>query len=111
MYYVDTQLNIHHQVEEDFDPIGLENECQENKTIRDLNNLIELNYISLTENSLKLTQSGSDYFMRKCAVVSSTFELDKMAPTELQSLIFDTFFKGRTSLNSVEKFIKFNLKL
>ncbi len=82
-----------------------------NKTIKYLTNLIELNYISLTENSLNLTKSGYDYFMRKCAINNDEieFQYDRFAPMDIQQMIFQQFFANKPKANTVQKFINYNL--
>jgi hypothetical protein len=99
--------------------VSNEHECQlfidvnkdkaSDKLFKRLSDLIELKYITLNENCLQITKSGHDYFMRKCAVTNTSFQFDRMAPKEIQQLIFETFFKGKPSVNTVEKFIKKNL--
>ena len=110
MNYVDTQLYIPHQVESDYDCLTDNHEAEVDKIMKHLTNLVELNYINLSENSLKITKSGYDYFMRKCQI-QNNFEFDRMAPSDIQQAIFQTFFQGKTAMNTVEKFIKANLKI
>ena len=84
-------------------------EIKTNENIRYLNNLVELNYINIQDNSLSLTKAGYDYFMRKCSVDNTDFRYDNFAPIEIQRMIYETFFKNKTGVNTVEKFIKANL--
>jgi hypothetical protein len=110
MNYVETQLYIPHKVESDFD-VEKQNDNEVNKTIKYLTNLVELNYISLTENTLNLTKSGYDYFMRKCSINNDEieFQYDSFAPMEIQQMIFQQFFANKSKVNTVEKFIKNNI--
>ncbi len=112
MNYVDTQLCIPHKVECETDmTMNTNYEAEMDKTIKYLTNLVELNYITLTENTLSLTKSGHDYFMRKCSIENDTinFQYDSFAPMEVQQMIFNQFFSGKSKMNTVEKFIKANL--
>jgi hypothetical protein len=113
MNYVDTQLYIPHKVECDFDLTDKngKNDNEIKKTVDYLTNLVELNYITLTENSLNLTKSGYDYFMRKCNMEQQEFRYDSLAPMEIQQMIFKTFFENKPQMNTVEKFIKANLTI
>ena len=110
MNYVDTPLYIPHKVESDFD-ISNKEENEIDQTIRYLNNLVELNYINLSENTLNITKAGYDYFMRKCQLEDNNFQFDKMAPMDIQQMIYQHFFAGKDSVNTVEKFIKLNLTI
>jgi hypothetical protein len=110
MNYVDTTLHISHAVEHDCELDSGERWGEEQKAVQLLNHLVELNYIHLSENSLQLTKSGHDYFMRKCQVEVSSFQFDPLGG-DLQQLIYQTFFKGKSGINTVEKFMKYNLSI
>jgi len=110
MNYLDTQLFINHKVDNDCEVENFNFDAESNKMINYLNNLVELNYMTIDNNSLTLTKSGYDYFMRKCNINnSSNFRYDALAPMEIQQMIYETFFKNKPSINTVEKFIKNNL--
>jgi hypothetical protein len=110
MKYIDTQLFINHKVDNDCEVENINFDAESNKMIKHLTNLVELNYINIENSSLTLTKSGHDYFMRKCNINnSSNFRYNSLAPMEIQQIIFETFFKNKPSVNTVEKFIKNNL--
>lgn len=87
----------------------MEEQFEDKKMIRLITDLVELNYLSMTENSLQLTKSGYDYFMRKCNLNDVDFQIDQMSSQDMQQTIYQLFFKGKSKINTVEKFIKNNL--
>ena len=109
MDYVDTQLFINHKLESECEVETFNEEAEKNKMIKQLINLVELNYINIDHSSLTLTKSGYDYFMRKCAIEDQSFNFNSLAPMEVQQAIFETFFKNKSGVNTVEKFVKINL--